>query len=162
PRLPPDPFRPGSILKPHLGWVMADPAFGRASFFQFWSDNFGIFIPLALLLIGICGWRAWETGLKWNQEFSGAIAFLLPALAIFISGLLFQFAPWQWDNIKLMIWAYFLVLPFLWKDLIARWNLPARALVCMALFGSGFISLFGGLSVGRPGFGIADRVGVAG
>ena len=153
-----DHFRAGSFLKPHLGWVMSDPAFARASFFQFWSDNFGVFIPLALLLIGICGWRAWKGGLKWNQESSEAIAFLLPALAIFVSGLLFQFAPWQWDNLKLMMWAYFLVLPFLWKDLIAQWNVPARALVCMALFGSGFISLFGGLSVGRPGFGITNRI----
>jgi hypothetical protein len=158
-----DHFRAGSdILKPHLGWVMADPTFARASLFQFWSDNFGIFIPLALLLIALCGWRAWKTGLKWNQESSEAIAFVLPALAIFVSGLLFQFAPWQWDNLKLMMWAYFLVLPFLWKDLIAHWNVPARALVCMALFGSGFISLFGGLSVGRPGFGIANRVELAG
>ena len=153
-----DHFRAGSFLKPHLGWVMSDPAFARASFVQFWSDNFGIFIPLALLLIGICGWRAWKSGLKWNQESSEAMAFLLPALAIFVSGLLFQFAPWQWDNLKLMMWAYFLVLPFLWKDLIAHWNVPARALVCMALFGSGFISLFGGLSVGRPGFGITNRI----
>ena len=153
-----DHFRAGSFLKPHLGWVMSDPAFGRASFVQFWSDNFGIFIPLALLLIGICGWRAWKSGFKWNQESSEAIAFLLPALAIFVSGLLFQFAPWQWDNLKLMIWAYFLVLPFLWKDLIAQWHMPARALVCIALFGSGFISLFGGLSVGRPGFGITNRI----
>ncbi len=157
-----DHFRAGSILKPHLGWVMADPTFGRASLFQFWSDNFGIFIPLALLLIGLCGWRAWKNGLKWHQESSEAIAFLLPALAIFVSGLLFQFAPWQWDNLKLMMWGYFLVLPFLWKDLIAHWNLPARALVCIALFGSGFISLFGGLSVGRPGFGIANRIELAG
>src|SRR6266699_3262439 len=46
-----DHFRAVSILKPHLGWVMADPIFGRASLFRFWSDNFGIFIPLALLLI---------------------------------------------------------------------------------------------------------------
>jgi len=157
-----DHFRAVSILKPHLGWVMADPTFGRASLFQFWSDNFGIFIPLALLLIGLCGWRAWKNGLKWHQESSEAIAFLLPALAIFVSGLLFQFAPWQWDNLKLMMWGYFLVLPFLWKDLIAHWNLPARALVCIALFGSGFISLFGGLSVGRPGFGIANRIELAG
>jgi hypothetical protein len=157
-----DHFRAGSILKPHLGWVMSDSTFGRASLFQFWSDNFGIFIPLALLLIALCGWRAWENGLKWNQESSEAIAFLLPALAIFVSGLLFQFAPWQWDNLKLMIWAYFLVLPFLWKDLIAHWSVPARALVCMALFGSGFVTLFGGLSVGRPGFEIANRVELAG
>lgn len=157
-----DHFSAGSMLKLHLGWVMADPTFGRASLFQFWFDNFGIFIPLALLLIAICGWRAWENGLKWNQESSEALAFLLPALAIFVSGLLFQFAPWQWDNLKLMMWGYFLVLPFLWKDLIAHWNLVARAVVCVALFGSGFISLFGGLSVGRPGFGIANRIELAG
>jgi hypothetical protein len=156
-----DHFAAGSMVKPHWGWVMADPAFGRASAFQFWSDNFGVFIPLALFLIAVCGWRAWKSGISWNQESSEAIAFLLPALVIFVSGLLFQFAPWQWDNLKLMTWAYFLVLPFLWKDLIAHWNLLARAVVCVALFGSGFISLFGGLSVGRPGFGIANRVELA-
>jgi len=156
-----DHFAAGSMVKPHLGWVMADSAFGRASAFQFWSDNFGVFIPLALFLIAVCGWRAWKSGISWNQESSEAIAFLLPALVIFVSGLLFQFAPWQWDNLKLMMWAYFVVLAFLWKDLIAHWNLPARAVVCVALFGSGFISLFGGLSVGRPGFGIANRVELA-
>ena len=156
-----DRFSAGSILKLHLGWVMADPAFGRASAFQFWFDNFGVFIPLALFLMAVCGWRAWKSGVSWNQESSEAIAFLLPALVIFVSGLLFQFAPWQWDNLKLMTWGYFLVLPFLWKDLIAHWNVLARAIVCVALFGSGFISLFGGLSVGRPGFGIANRLELA-
>jgi hypothetical protein len=157
-----DHFSAGSFLKLHLGWVMSDPAFARARFDQFWLDNFGIFIPFALLLIGICGWRAWKSGLNWNQESSEAIAFLLPALAIFVSGLLFQFAPWQWDNLKLMMWGYFLVLPFLWKDLIAHWNVPARALVCIALFASGFISLLGGLNVGRPGFGITNRLELSG
>jgi hypothetical protein len=156
-----DHFAAGSMVKPHLGWVMADPAFGRASAFQFWSDNFGVFIPLALFLIAVCGWRAWKSGISWNQESSEAIAFLLPALVIFVSGLLFQFAPWQWDNLKLMMWAYFVVFAFLWKDLIAHWNLLARAVVCVALFGSGFISLFGGLSVGRPGFGITNRIELA-
>jgi hypothetical protein len=157
-----DHFHAGSMIKPHLGWVMADSAFGRASALQFWSDNFGIFIPLALFLIAICGWRAWKNGINWNQESSEAMAFLLPALTIFVSGLLFQFAPWEWDNLKLMTWGYFLVLPFLWRDLIAYWNLVARVIVCISLFGSGFISLLGGLSVGRPGFGIANRMELAG
>jgi hypothetical protein len=157
-----DHFHAGSMVKPHLGWVMADSALGRASALQFWSDNFGIFIPLALFLIAICGWRAWKNGINWNQESSEAMAFLLPALTIFVSGLLFQFAPWEWDNLKIMTWGYFLVLPFLWRDLIAHWNLVARVIVCISLFGSGFISLLGGLSVGRPGFGIANRMELAG
>jgi hypothetical protein len=157
-----DHFRAGSMLKPHLGWVLSDPQFGRSNFFQFWFDNFGIFIPLALYLIVVCGWRAWKSGIKWNQKLPEEMAFLLPAFAIFVSGLLLQFAPWQWDNLKLMIWGYFLVLPFLWKDLIAHWTVPLRAIACIALFGSGFVSLFGGLAAGRPGpraaFGMADRV----
>jgi hypothetical protein len=60
-----------------------------------------------------------------------------------------------------MVWAYFLFLPFLWRDLIATWTLPVRIVVCFALFASGFISLFGGLAAGRPGFGFANREEVA-
>src|SRR5438046_9926045 len=56
-----------------------------------------------------------------------------------------------------MIWAYLLVLPFLWSDLTIRWSMPIRIAVCIALFGSGFISLFGGLAAGRPGFEFSDR-----
>jgi len=152
-----DHLRARSILKPHLGWVMADPAFGRSSVFQFWFDNFGVFIPLALCLFAVCFWRLWKSKIKWNEKLPEDIAFLLPAAAIFVSGLLFKFAPWEWDNLKLMMWGYFLVLPFLWTQLIARWSIPIRVGVCIALFGSGFVSLLGGLAAGRPGFGIADR-----
>jgi hypothetical protein len=161
-----DHFRAGSMLKLHLGWVMSDPEFGRSNFFQFWFENFGILVPVALYLIAVCGWRVWQTRIKWNQKLPEEIAFLLPAFTIFVSGLVFRFAAWDWDNLKLMIWGYFLVLPFLWTDLIARWTIPARIGVCIALFGSGFISLFGGLAAGRPGFEFSDRgeldaVGVA-
>ena len=58
------------------------------------------------------------------------------------------------------------MLPFLWSELISRWAFPIRAVVCVALFGSGFVTLFGGLAAGQTGFGLADRaeldaVGVA-
>jgi hypothetical protein len=152
-----DHFRAGSMLKPHLGWVMSDPEFGRSNVFQFWFENFGILIPLTLYLMALCGWRALKTGIISNQKLPEEIAFLLPAFIIFVSGLVFRFAAWDWDNLKLMVWGYFLVLPFLWTDLIARWTIPVRIGICSALFGSGFISLFGGLGAGRPGFGLADR-----
>jgi hypothetical protein len=114
-------------------------------------------IPLTLYLMALCGWRALKTGIISNQKLPEEIAFLLPAFIIFVSGLVFRFAAWDWDNLKLMVWGYFLVLPFLWTDLIARWTIPVRIGICSALFGSGFISLFGGLGAGRPGFGLADR-----
>jgi len=154
------------MLEWNPGWVMHDPEFGRPTVFQFWFDNFGVFIPLAVCLFAVCVWRLWKSKIKWNEKLPEDVAFLLPAAAIFVSGLLFKFAPWEWDNLKLMIWAYFLILPFLWSDLIARWSIPIRVGVCIALFGSGFVSLFGGLAAGRPGFEFSDRaeldaVGVA-
>ena len=87
---------------------------------------------------------------------SASLAFVLPAALLFLFACFVKTAPWEWDNIKLIIWAYLIALPFLWRDLIARWPLPVRAGICIALFFSGFVSLFGGLAI-RPGFGFADR-----
>src|SRR5437899_781055 len=65
-----------------------------------------------------------------------------------------------------MVWGYFIILPFLWSDILGRWAFPERAAMCAALFGSGFITLLGGLSAGHAGFGLIerarlDRVGTA-
>src|SRR5205823_12968047 len=49
------------------------------------------------------------------------------------------------------------ILPFLWSDIIGRWAFPERAAMCVALFGSGFVTLLGGLSAGHPGFGLIER-----
>jgi len=81
----------------------------------------------------------------------------LPAVVIFAAGYFFKTAPWEWDNLKLMVWGYFLILPFLWSDIIGRWAFPERAAMCVALFGSGFVTLLGGLSAGHPGFGLIER-----
>ena len=63
---------------------------------------------------------------------------------------------------KLIIWAYFIILPFLWQDLIANWPIDLRICTCVALFGSGFISLIGGLAAGTPGLDFAVRAEVDG
>ncbi|MGI8889472.1 MAG: hypothetical protein ACR2G0_01645 [Chthoniobacterales bacterium] len=94
----------------------------------------------------------------WQQlSTSQAFAFVIPAAGIFLVAIFVKTAPWGWDNTKLIIWAYFICLPFLWRELIAKWVWPVRAGVCLLLFASGFVSLFGGLAVGTPGFDIANR-----
>jgi hypothetical protein len=160
-----DHFRAHSIMKWQPGWVQNDGDFARP-FFEFWFVNFGILIPLVLALIGLCAWRTGKKGWRPGTRVSEELAFLLPALTIFVFGFFVQTAPWGWDNLKLMIWAYFLVLPLLWANLIGRWPVPVRVAVCIALFGSGLVSLWGGLAEGEGGFGFADRaeldgVGVA-
>jgi hypothetical protein len=154
-----DHFHAASMLKWQPGWVQNSGEF-KMPFFTFWWVNFGIWFPLVLVLFGWCGWRAWKNRDRFANGCPEDLAFFCPAIAIFVLGMLVKTAPWEWDNLKLMFWGYFLVLPFLWKDLIALWPLPARAGVCVALFGSGFVSLFGGLA--SPGYGFANRAEVDG
>ena len=151
-----DHFRARSLVQWNPGWVQNSDEFA-APFFFFWLVNFGIFIPLALLLIGTCIWRARQSKEGFHFKDHPSLAFLAPAFLIFLLACLMKTAPWAWDNIKLIIWAYLIILPFLWSDLIARWSVPVRVGVCIALFFSGFVSLFGGLVGKENGYAIADR-----
>jgi hypothetical protein len=181
-----DQFHAKSMVKWHPGWVQDSADFGApffrmggaanfgsatgfgsllqktwngvvAPFFQFWLTNFGLWVLLALALVALCGWHAWKAGWRWGTKPPAAVAFVLSAVVIFAIGYFVQTAPWDWDNLKLMVWGYFLILPFLWSDLIGRWAFPERAVTCIALFASGFITLLGGLAAGHPGFGLIDR-----
>ena len=181
-----DHFRAKSVIQWHPGWAQdsqefaapffkmggaanfgSSTAFGSllqktwngviAPFFQFWLTNFGLWIPLALALVGLVGWRIWKARWRWGDRPPADVAFVLPAVIIFGIGYFFKTAPWEWDNLKLMVWGYFLILPFLWSDILGRWAFPERAALCIALFGSGFITLLGGLTAGHPGFGLIER-----
>ena len=124
-------------------------------FFSFWIYNFGVLLPIVLVLLGLCFWRTTKDN-KWRHP-EAAVAFLIPAAAIFLFAVMVKTAPWEWDNIKLIIWAYLIMLPFLWSQLIAPWPRPARVATCVALFTSGFISLFGGLINSANGYSIGER-----
>ncbi|MEO5754953.1 MAG: hypothetical protein ABIR38_09620 [Chthoniobacterales bacterium] len=166
-----------SILAWAPGWLQSDPGFSTSAV-RFWIVNFGLTLPALIALVAVVIWRARGNqvaqvtegmekeasaevvaGPGWWERLcvSQSFAFVAPAALIFIFALFVKTAPWGWDNAKLIIWAYFICLPFLWRDLIARFPIPMRAGVCFLLFFSGFVSLLGGLSVGSPGFDIADR-----
>ena len=180
-----DQFHAASVIKWHPGWAQDSTELGApyfrlgpkdfgssttfalplqktwngviAPFFQFWLPNFGLWVPLALALVALCGWRVWKQKWRWGDKPPADIAFVLAAVVIFAFGYFVQTAPWEWDNLKLMVWGYFIILPFLWSDIIGRWALPERAATCLLLFGSGFITLLGGLTAGHPGFGLIER-----
>src|SRR5436189_3609876 len=180
-----DQFHAASVLKWHPGWAQDSTELGApffklgpkdfgssnpfgslvqktwngviAPFFQFWLPNFGLWVPLAMGLVGLCVWRIWKGKWRWGDRPPADIAFVMAAVVIFVFGYFVQTAPWEWDNLKLMVWGYFLILPFLWSDIIGRWAFPERAATCLLLFGSGFITLLGGLSAGHPGFGLIER-----
>jgi hypothetical protein len=90
-------------------------------------------------------------------ELSIDATFLIAAVLIFLLTMSVKTAPWEWDNTKLLIWAYFITLPILWQQMLAGWPLPARAGVCLILFFSGFVSLIGGLNTKTTGYDFANR-----
>jgi hypothetical protein len=174
-----DKMHAGSILQWHLGWTQNIGDL-KMPFFQFWFRNFGVFLPLAIALVGIVARQEWnervgrqasapqpkQLGLGLissimrrarNFELSIDAAYLAAAVLIFLLTISVKTAPWEWDNIKLLIWAYFITLPILWNRMLVRWPVPARAGACLILFFSGFVSLIGGLAVGRPGYQFANR-----
>ena len=152
-----DYFHAGSFIKWFPGWVNQPGNDMAMPFFQFWLVNFGAWVPLVLFFIGITALAVWKQAKDPDFKIPATVAFLIPAIAIFLLGYLVKLAPWEWDNIKIIVWAYLIILPFLWTDLIVHWPLSLRAVVCVALFASGFITLFGGLAAGKNGYGIADR-----
>jgi hypothetical protein len=174
-----DKMHAGSILQWHLGWTQNVGEL-KMPFFWFWCFNFGGFLPLTIALI-------WIVARQEAKELSGRqspapelkqpgrglmdsmtdqigrfklsidAAYLAAAVLIFLLTVSVKTAPWEWDNIKLLIWAYLITLPLLWNRMLARWPFPTRAGVCFLLFFSGFVSLIGGLAAGRPGYQLASR-----
>jgi hypothetical protein len=171
-RLITDHFHAGSVLAFHPGWVQSEGEFAHPvshatgvvfnpllSFLEFWTVNFGFWIPIVIALIAWILFRIFGGEGERDARLSQTAAFVLAAGLIFLLTFFVKTAPWGWDNIKILIWAYFIILPFLWSELISRWPLPMRAGVYIALFFSGFVALFGGLAAGH-GFGVADRAEV--
>ncbi len=136
-------FGGASALGWKPGWMQED-----ANFFVFWVTNFGV-LPV---LVGVLG-----VGLIREEEIRWPAAIFIPSLLIFLLCCFVKFAPWEWDNTKIMIWSYIAILPTLWSDLIGRWPVPSRIAACVAIFFSGFVSLLGGIGLTHHGYDIALR-----
>ncbi len=154
-------FHGPSVLGWQPGWMQSEPDFVDACLKHlgtnapiatipiFWLINFGI-LPLVLLLL-VAGPLLQEPRLVWAR------AVVFPALGIFLLCCFVKFAPWEWDNTKLMIWSYLAVLPFLWQHVLQRWPKPVAGGCCFLLFWSGAISLIGGIDGSHEGYTIASR-----
>lgn len=111
-----------------------------------WVWNFGLTIPLCLVL----------AGLLVRGKDPEARCFVWTSVLLFAGCCLFALAPWEWDNMKLMIWSWLVIAPYLWTKLLAPLHVAGRSALCFALFFSGAVSLVGGLD-SRQGYTIAKR-----
>lgn len=113
----------------------------------FWILNFGITMPLAVFF---CGW------LFRRGASAEARAFVWPAALVFVSCMVIRFAPWPWDNTKLMLWSWIVIAPYLWAGFFASRALFVRVFFAILIFGSGALTLAAGLDV-RHGYELVKR-----
>ncbi len=136
-------FKGASILGWKPGWMQDDE-----NFFVFWFLNFGV-LPLFVAALS----RKMRS--RDERLWPGSLVFT--GVGVFLLCCFVKFAPWEWDNTKLMLWSYLAVLPYLWSHVIAPLPWLLRALSCVGLFFSGFVSLVGGIDGSHTGHEIATR-----
>ena len=120
-------FQRASAIYWKPGWVM-----GEQNPFFFLLTNFGFLIPLIFFAVRF-SLTSRNEEYRWLL-FSGL---LLWAVFFFV-----MFAPWDWDNIKMMAWAYLLILPVFGAMLQECVRPPWRAVVYVVLFFSGGVGLY--------------------
>lgn len=123
-------------LKP--GWLI-----GTQSPAVFLAVNFGFFLALA----------AWATAAAAARKSREHLLLLVPGLAGFAALFFVMLAPAEWDNTKLMVWCYLLMLPALTEVVLDRFSLPLKAVAWTVLFFSGAVCVASSLRGG--GFEVA-------
>ena len=153
-----NPSKASSMIHLKLGWMQ-----NKENFLSFWLYNFGIFWPLVLLLglelPGIPGLMKFNLQ-EVKERFKKDRIIVISAIFLFILFLNVMAAPWEWDNCKILIWPYLILLPYIWKSLISAWDDHYKYITCFLLFFSGFICVFGGFPEIR-GYGLTKFSEVA-
>lgn len=133
-------FSTSGGIRWHVGWMQEDASW------TFWIWNFGLMIPLWLItLVQI---------IRSHDRPSMALA--IPSTMMFLACTVIAFAPWAWDNTKIMIWCWLTMVPLVWKHAMLPLPVFGRVLVCVGLFFTGAVSLMAGLD-GRHGYKLASR-----
>jgi hypothetical protein len=121
----------------HFGWDKRTD-----NFFWFWVKNTGIFIPILIFGINLI-WENWAKGDELEPEketidkdkASGKkkfalrvsqpgslLLFFMPFLLLFLISNLIKLAPWEWDNIKVLIYWFVGSIPLVAFFLAWLWN----------------------------------------
>jgi hypothetical protein len=118
-------LRAGSIAWWKPGWTI-----GARNPGLFLLVSFGAYLPLAV-------WALIRASQRRDVE---ARLLLVPGLVFFVTLFFVMLAPWDWDNTKLMLWCYVLLLPPM-ADVVGRIPAWPRAALHVLLFYSGALSV---------------------
>jgi hypothetical protein len=143
-----DCFRTSSLLWFRPGWMI-----GSEKPLMFFAVNFGFYIPLLFWTV-FEAFKAHQRSAKSSSGGSRVHYFHLIIPALLMWGFLFfvMFAPWEWDNMKLMVWCYLLLLPAAEELVVSKVTGLERGLMYVLLFLSGFTVVVSQLGRTTNGF----------
>src|SRR3990167_6240748 len=129
----------GGFFKPYFGWMA-----GKENYFWFWLKNTSLFWPVVIGGFAVVFVRV-------NSRLPLQLGFYsLPFLILFLLPNLVLFAPWNWDNIKILIYWFLGVTPiaacamtYLYEN--RRCKITARVgffIIMVSLTVSGAIDIF--------------------
>lgn len=123
----------------HYGWAKGDD-----NIFWFWLKNTGLIIPMSI--IGLIVTYTFKENDS-NNYYRRMRSFASPFLLLFIIANAIKLAPWEWDNIKVLIYCFVGGIPFVALALSWAWNKgklisAAAAVVFLSLIFSGAIDVW--------------------
>jgi hypothetical protein len=98
----------------HYGWVKGD-----SNIIWFWLKNTGIFILLVIIGLIVSYTSQRKDADDTNKRLR---LFVSPFLLLFIIANAIKLAPWEWDNIKVLIYCFIAGLPFVAIALSWGWK----------------------------------------
>ncbi len=136
----------------HFGWDKRDE-----NILWFWIKNTGIVVPVligGLWLILTQSRKVAETAKVEDQgsKVNSLLFFYIPFVFIFIVSNVLKLAPWEWDNIKVLIYWFVGSLPLMAFALAWAWKQNAAFKVVSA-YAFLILTLAGGLDVWRTASG---------
>lgn len=130
----------------HFGWDK-----GEMNLLWFWLKNTGLVIPFVLIGIGMRWFAGRTSGASAADEHRAAsdlLHFYVPFVLLFMISNVAKLAPWEWDNIKVLIYWFVGSLPLVAYALARIWN-SQKWLRLVAVAAILVLTLSGGLDVWR-------------
>jgi hypothetical protein len=129
----------------HFGWDK-----DKSNFFWFWIKNTGLVIPAIIAAIFLLSRKGAKVAKTENQspKTNKLLLFYIPFVFLFIVSNTAKLAPWEWDNIKILIYWFVGSLPLIAFVLIWLWN-QNRSLRIVSVACFILLTLAGALDVWR-------------